>query len=93
MSQVRESTQHPTAYPLFGRLSHWRRRNQAIRELRRMARWRLSDLGISRDQIPAFVDSLLSQQVNPEDRAAPSEVQATRTGWMPGPWADGLAGS
>lgn len=92
MSQVHESTQHPVQ-PLLSRLQRWRRRNQAIRELRGMARWRLADLGISRDQIPAFVDSLLNKQTRPGEQASPSEVQATRTAWMPGPWADGLTGS
>ena len=73
-------------------LKRWRRRSQAIRELRTMARWRLADLGISADQIPAFVDALLDRQEHGDPRVAPTEVQATRTQWMLGPWADGLAG-
>lgn len=71
-------------------LERWRRRNRAIREMRAMAGWRLADLGISRDQIPAFVDALLERQTQGEPGTAPSEVQATRTRWMPGPWADGF---
>jgi uncharacterized protein YjiS (DUF1127 family) len=73
-------------------LKRWRRRNQAIGELRRMARWRLADLGISADQIPAFVDALLARQAGPDAGVAPTEIQATRTRWMLGPWADGIAG-
>lgn len=74
-------------------LVRWRRRNQAIRELRSMARWRLADLGLSRDQIPAFVDALLDKQSGSASEVTPTEVQATRTGWMAGPWADGFAES
>jgi hypothetical protein len=73
-------------------LKRWRRRNRAIRELRTMDRWRLADLGLSRDQIPALVDAMLEKQNHSGARIAPTEVQATRTGWMLGPWADGLAG-
>lgn len=92
MSQLPESESRSSAHQALGSLKRWRRRSQAIRELRAMARWRLADLGISADQIPAFVDALLERQTGPEDRVAPSEVQATRTGWLPGPWADGVAG-
>ena len=80
------------AHQALNALKHWRRRNQAIRELRAMDRWRLADLGPSRDQIPAFVDALLETQTDSEAHIAPTEVRATRTQWMPGPWADGLAG-
>jgi len=90
-------------------LKRWRRRRLAIQELRTMARWRLADLGVSADQIPAFVDALLDKGVSADQipafvdalldkqehgtaRIAPTEVQATRTQWMLGPWADGLAG-
>ncbi len=73
-------------------LKRWRRRNRAIRELRAMERWRLADLGLSGDQIPAFVDAMLEKQGHSGTRIAPTEVQATRTLWMPGPWADGFAG-
>jgi len=81
-----------TAHQALDPLKRWRRRNQAIRELRAMDRWRLADLGLSGDQIPAFVDAMLARQDHSGARIAPTEVQATRTGWMLGPWADGLAG-
>ncbi len=73
-------------------IKRWRRRNRAIRELRAMDRWRLADLGLSRDQIPALVDAMLAKRDHSGARIVPTEVQATRTGWMLGPWADGLAG-
>ena len=80
------------AYRALDSIKRWRRRNGAIRELRAMDRWRLADLGLSADQIPAFVDAMLTKQDHCGIRIAPTEVQATRAGWMLGPWADGLAG-
>jgi uncharacterized protein YjiS (DUF1127 family) len=91
MSQLSASGPRSRVQRALDSLNRWRRRNQAIRELRTIARWRLADLGISADQIPAFVDALLERKANPENRVAPSEVQAGRTGWMLGPWADGVA--
>jgi len=73
-------------------LKRWRCRNRTIRELRAMDRWRLAHMGLSGDQIPAFVDAMLERQEHSGTRIAPTEVQATRTRWMLGPWADGLAG-
>ncbi len=81
-----------SAHQVLDSLKRWRRRNRAIRELRTMDRWRLADLGLSRDQIPAFVDAMLEKRDHSGAHIAPTEVQATRTGWMLGPWADGLAG-
>jgi uncharacterized protein YjiS (DUF1127 family) len=92
MSQLPAPANRSPAHRALDSLKRWRRRNQAIRELRTMARWRLADLGISADQIPAFVDALLEKQEHGDSRVAPTEVQATRTQWMLGPWADGLAG-
>ena len=92
MSQLSGSETRSLAHQALNSLKRWRRRNRAIRELRAMDRWRLADLGLSRDQIPAFVDALLERQANSEAQIAPTEVQPTRTQWMPGPWADGLAG-
>jgi len=51
-----------------------------------------SGLGISADQISAFVDALLEKQEHGTARIAPTEVQATHTQWMLGPWAEELAG-
>ncbi len=81
-----------SAHQALDSIKRWRRRNRAIRELRAMDRWRLADLGLSADQIPAFVDAMLAKQDHSGTGIAPTEVQATRTGWMLGPWADGLAG-
>ena len=92
MSQLPAPATRSPAHRALDSLKRWRRRSQAIRELRTMARWRLADLGISVDQIPAFVDALLDRQEHGDSRVAPTEVQATRTQWMLGPWADGLAG-
>jgi uncharacterized protein YjiS (DUF1127 family) len=92
MSRLPTPATRSAAHRALDSLKRWRRRNRAIRELRSMARWRLADLGISADQIPAFVDALLESQEHRETRVAPTEVQATRTQWMLGPWADGLAG-
>lgn len=93
MSRVPARQPRSTARSALDFLRRWRCRNRAIREMRSMAGWRLADLGLSRDQIPDFVDAMLEKQAHGECRIAPSEVQATRTRWMPGPWADGLAGS
>ncbi len=92
MSRLPGPETRSSAHQVLDSLKRWRRRNRAIRELRTMDRWRLADLGLSRDQIPAFVDAMLEKQDHPGARIAPTEVQATRTGWMLGPWADGLAG-
>jgi hypothetical protein len=51
-----------------------------------------SDLGIYVDQIPAFVDALLEKQEHGTSRIAPTEVQATHTQWMLGPWTEELTG-
>lgn len=80
------------AHQTLDSLRRWRHRNRAIHELRAMDRWRLADLGLSRDQIPSFVDAMLEGQGHSEARIAPTEVQATRAHWMLGPWADGFAG-
>ncbi len=92
MSQHSGPETRSLAHKALNSLKRWRCRNRAIRELRTMARWRLADLGLSRDQIPAFVDALLERQADSAAQIAPTEVQATRTQWMPGPWADDLAG-
>lgn len=92
MSQAAALNNRPAAHQVLDTLKRWRRRNQAIRELRSMPRWRLADLGISRDQIPAFVDGLLSRQAETGSAAVPTELQSTRAAWMPGPWADGVGG-
>ena len=92
MSQLPAPATRSPAHLALDSLKRWRRRSQAIRELRTMARWRLADLGISADQIPAFVDALLDRQEHCNSGIAPTEVQATRTQWMLGAWADRLAG-
>ncbi len=92
MSRLPAPETRSAAQRALDSLKRWRRRRLAIRELRTMARWRLADLGVSADQIPAFVDALLDKQEHGTARIAPTEVQATRTQWMLGPWADGLAG-
>jgi len=92
MSRLPGPETRSSAHQALDSLKHWRRRNCAIRELRAMDRWRLADLGLSADQIPTFVDAMLAKQDHPGARIAPTEVQATRTGWTLGPWADGLAG-
>jgi uncharacterized protein YjiS (DUF1127 family) len=92
MSRLPGPETRSSAHQVLASLKRWRRRNRAIRELRTMDRWRLADLGLSRDQIPALVDAMLEKQNHSGARIAPTEVQATRTGWMLGPWADGLAG-
>ncbi len=92
MSPIPAPQPRSFAHQALDSLRRWRRRNQAIRELRAMAGWRLADLGLSHDQIPAFVDALLEKQTRPMAQIAPTEVQPTRTQWMLGPWADGLAG-
>jgi uncharacterized protein YjiS (DUF1127 family) len=81
-----------SAHQALDSIKRWRRRNRAIRELRAMDRWRLADLGLFTGQIPALVDAMLERQDHSGARVAPTEVQATRTRWMLGPWADGLAG-
>ncbi len=92
MSRLPGPKTRSSARQALDSIKRWRRRNRAIRELRAMDRWRLADLGLSGDQIPAFVDAMLERQVPSEPRIAPTEVQATRTLWMPGPWGDGFAG-
>ncbi len=92
MSRLPGPETRSLAHQALDSIRRWRHRNRAIRELRAMDRWRLADLGLSRDQIPTFVDAMLERQAHPEARIAPTEVQATRTRWMPGPWADGFAG-
>lgn len=92
MSQVPALEPRSSAQRALDSLKRWRRRNQAIRELRAMPGWRLADLGLSREQIPAFVDALLEKQTRSEAQLAPTEVHSSRTQWMLGPWADGLAG-
>ncbi len=91
MSRLSGSQTRSLALRALDSLRRWRHRSRAICELRAMGRWRLADLGLSRDQIPAFVDALLERQANSEAQIAPTEVQATRTQWLLGPWADGLA--
>ncbi len=92
MSRLPGPETQSLAHQALDSIKRWRRRNRAIRELRAMDRWRLADLGLSGDQIPAFVDAMLETQVDSGARIAPTEVQATRTLWMPGPWADDFAG-
>ena len=92
MSQIPAPEPRSSALRALDSLKRWRRRNQAVRELRAMGAWRLADLGLSVDQIPAFVDAMLEKQTQSEGLIAPTEVQSTRTQWMLGPWADGLAG-
>ena len=77
---------------ILQKLNRWRRRNQAIRELRRMACWRLADFGLTRDQIPAFVDALLQKTIASEPQPTPSEVQSARLQAMNGTLAEGFAG-
>ncbi len=93
MSRLPGPETRSSAHQALDSIKRWRRRNRAIRELRAMGRWRLADLGLSGDQIPAFVDAMLERQAYSGARIAPTEVQTTRTLWMPGPWADGLTGS
>ena len=91
MFQYFQTEHRSVARRTLDSVKRWRCRNRAIRELRAMAQWRLADLGISREQIPAFVDALLDRNIQRGAQIAPTEVQATRTRWMPGPWADGIA--
>ena len=91
--------QHPTpleppsrTLSVLQKLGRWRRRNQAIRELRAMPGWRLADLGLTRGQIPAFVDALLQKTVTSDPQPTPSEVQSGRLQVLQGTLADGLAG-
>ena len=92
MSRLPGPKNPSTAHQVLDSLKRWRRGNLAIRELRAMDPWRLADLGLSGDQIPAIVDAMLARQADSRARIAPTEVQATGTRWMLGPWADGLAG-
>jgi uncharacterized protein YjiS (DUF1127 family) len=91
MSQLPTAATRSAAQRALDSLKRGQRRSLAIRELRAMARWRLSDLGISADQIPAFVDALLERQEHGTARIAPTKVQATHTQWLLGPWAEELA--
>ena len=92
MSQIPAPEPRSFARRALDSLKRWRRRSQAVRELRAMPGWRLADLGLCREQIPAFVDALLENETRSKTQLAPTEVQSTRTQWMLGPWADGLAG-
>ncbi|MEL6481789.1 MAG: DUF1127 domain-containing protein [Pseudomonadota bacterium] len=47
---------------LFGRLAEARERRDAIELLRSFDHAQLSDLGITRDEIPAYVDGKLEKQ-------------------------------
>ena len=77
---------------LLHKLGLWRRRNQAIRELRAMPGWRLADFGLAREQIPAFVDALLQKSIAHDPRPTPSEIQNARLQILQGSLADGIAG-
>ena len=92
MSRLPRPETRSWTHQVLDSLKRWRCRNRAIRELRAMDRWRLPDMELSGDQIPAFVDAMLERQAHSGARIAPTEVQATRTRWMLGPWADGLSG-
>lgn len=85
----------PARAPARRLLDHLRRRSRrraAIRELRAMPSYRLADLGLSRGQIPEFVDALLEQHAPSRAPVAPSEVREALVEVLLGPWADGASG-
>ena len=57
-----------------------------------MPTYRLHDLGISRAQIPQFVDTLLDRDSPDRESVTPSEVRASFIECLLGPWADGVTG-
>ena len=77
---------------LIDHLRRRARRRAAIRELRAMPSYRLADLGISRGQIPAFVDALLDRDAPSRAPVSPSEVRTGLVEALLGPWADGASG-
>lgn len=92
MASETQSFPPSAARRLIGLVRRKSIRSAAIRELRAMPSYRLSDLGISRAQIPEFVDALLHRHSPARESVAPSEVRASFIETMLGPWADGVTG-
>lgn len=56
----------------FRALRRWHTRNVTIRQLTALSDWQLKDLGLSRGEIPALVDRLLSATLSSPTRVAPA---------------------